>query len=155
LSALVDQLDCRVILDRENCLIQERRTGRHLGSATRRSGLWYMDREETNDAPCTVLAATVGEKESMVMLLHCRMGHRSFNKMFKVFPDVTCGVDKEKLFCDACEFAKHTRTSYVSKGMKSVSPFVLVHSDVWTCPVVSISGMKYFVTFFYCFSRMT
>lgn len=47
--------------------------------------------------------------------------------MFKVFPDVTCGVDKEKLFCDACEFAKHTRTFYVSKGMQSVSPFVLVH----------------------------
>ena len=62
LSALVDQLDCRVILDRENCMIQERQTGRRLGSATRRSGLWYMDREETNDAPCTVLAATVGER---------------------------------------------------------------------------------------------
>lgn len=90
-----------------------------------------------------------------MMLLHCRMGHLSFDKMFKVFPDVTCGADKDKLFCDACEFAKHTRTSYASKGMKSVSPFVLVHSDVWTCPVVSISGMKYFVTFIDCFSRMT
>jgi len=75
--------------------------------------------------------------------------------MFKVFPDVTCGADKDKLFCDACKFAKHTRTSYASKGMKSVSPFVLVHSDVWTCPVVSISGIKYFVTFIDCYSRMT
>jgi hypothetical protein len=102
-----------------------------------------MDREETNDAPCTVLAATVGEKESMVMLLHCRMGHRSFNKMFKVFPDVTCGVDKEKLFCDACEFAKHTRTSYVSKGMKwasGVSPllclFIQMFGHVLWFPLV-------------------
>lgn len=40
-------------------------------------------------------------------------------------------------------------------GIKSVSPSVLVHSDVWTCPMVSISGMKYFVTFIDCFSRMT
>jgi len=46
-------LDCRVILDRENCMIQERQTGRRLGSATRRSGLWYMDREETSDVLCT------------------------------------------------------------------------------------------------------
>jgi hypothetical protein len=137
LSALVDQLDCRVILDRENCLIQERRTGRNLGSATRRSGLWYMDREGTNDASCTVLAATVGEKEASVMLLHCRLGHLSFDKICKAFPDVMCGVDRNKLFCDACDFAKHTRTSYsyLSKGIRSVSPFVLVHSDVWTCPV--------------------
>ncbi|XP_071683308.1 uncharacterized protein [Lolium perenne] len=27
--------------------------------------------------------------------------------------------------------------------------------DVWTCPVISISGMKYFVTFIDCYSRMT
>uniref|UniRef100_A0A453HZB9 GAG-pre-integrase domain-containing protein n=1 Tax=Aegilops tauschii subsp. strangulata TaxID=200361 RepID=A0A453HZB9_AEGTS len=40
---------------------------------------------------------------------HCRMGHVSFDKMFKLFPDVMHGVDKNKLKCDACEFAKHTR----------------------------------------------
>ena len=32
---------------------------------------------------------------------------------------------------------------------------MLVHSDVWTCPIVSVSGMKYFVTFIDCYSRMT
>ncbi|WVZ55206.1 hypothetical protein U9M48_005899 [Paspalum notatum var. saurae] len=79
----------------------------------------------------------------------------SFDKICKVFPDVMSGVDKNQLFCDACEYAKHTRTSYVSRGIRSVSPFVIVHSDVWTCPTVSISGMKCFVTFIDCFSRMT
>ena len=155
LSALVDQLDCRVILDHEGCLIQERRTGKYLGTATRHSGLWYMDRKGTNEALCSVLAAAMGEKEASVMLLHCRMGHLSFDKICKAFPNIMCGVDKSRLFCDACEFAKHTRTSYVSKGIRSLSPFVLVHSDVWTCPVVSINGMKYFVTFIDCFTRMT
>ena len=57
----------------------------------------------------------------------------AFDKMFRVFPDVMDEVDKTKLCCDACEYAKHTRTSYVSRGIRSVSPFVLVHSDVWTC----------------------
>ena len=155
LSALVDQLDCRVILDHEGCLIQERRTGKYLGTATRHRGLWYMDRKGTNEALCSVLAATMGEKEASVMLLHCRMGHLSFDKICKAFPNIMCGVDKSRLFCDACEFAKHTRTSYVSTGIRSLSPFVLVHSDVWTCPVVSINGMKYFVTFIDCFTRMT
>jgi hypothetical protein len=72
-----------------------------------------------------------------------------------MFPNILCGVDKSKLFCDACEFAKHKRTSYVSRGIRSVSLFVLVHLDVGTCHVVSINGMKYFVTFIDCFSRMT
>lgn len=60
-----------------------------------------------------------------------------------------------KLKCDACEYAKHTRAIYVSKGIRSIFPFMLIHSDVWTCPVVSVSGMKYFVTFIDCHSRMT
>src|SRR5664279_2577170 len=83
------------------------------------------------------------------------MGHVSFDKMSRIFPDVMCGIGKGKLFCDACEYAKHTRTSYVSKGLRSISPFMLIHSDVWTCPVVSVNGMKYFVTFIDCYSRMT
>jgi len=57
-----------------------------------------MDRDGANDNLCPVLAATMGEKESMVMLLHCRMGHLSFDKICKAFPDVMCGVDKTKLF---------------------------------------------------------
>jgi hypothetical protein len=32
---------------------------------------------------------------------------------------------------------------------------MLVHSDVWTSPVVLVSGVKYFVTFIDCYSRMT
>jgi hypothetical protein len=75
--------------------------------------------------------------------------------MSKVLADVMCGVDKNKLVCDAYEFGKHTRSSYVSRRIMSISLFVLVHSDVWTCPVIPVSGMKYFVTFIDCYSRMT
>ena len=72
-SALIDDIDCRVMLDRKMCLIQERLTGKRLGIGTWRNGLWYMDREVASDAVCTILAATVGEKEAMVIIQHCRM----------------------------------------------------------------------------------
>jgi transposase InsO family protein len=142
------------MLDWKMCLIQERLTRERLGTGTRCNGLWYMDREVTSNAVCNVLAATVGE-EAMVMLQHCRMRHLSFDKMSKVVPNVMCGVDKTKLVCDAREFGKHIRTSYVSRGIRSISPFVIIHSDVWTSPVTSVSGMKHFVTFTDCYSRMT
>jgi hypothetical protein len=100
-----------------------------------------------------VRAAVQGDKECKAMIHHCQMGHISFDKMNKVFPDVTSGVDMSKLKGDACEYAKHTRTSYVSKGLRSIAPFTLKHSDVWTCPIMS--GMEYFVTFIDCYTRMT
>ena len=75
--------------------------------------------------------------------------------MSRIFPDVMCGISKDNLSCDACEYAKHTRDSYVSKGLRSISPFMLIHSVVWTCTVVSVNDMKYFVTFINCYSRMT
>nr|XP_051211169.1 uncharacterized protein LOC127328621 [Lolium perenne] len=135
--------------------MKERESSRKIGTATRHRGLWHIDHDKMGHDASSVFVAIVGGKESMALVHHCRMGHMAFDKMFRVFPDVMNGVDKIKLCCDACEYAKHTRTSYVSRGIRSVSPFVLVHSDVWMCPVVSVSGMKYFVTFIDCYSRMT
>jgi transposase InsO family protein/uncharacterized membrane protein YgcG len=155
LSALVDQIDCRIIIDRFVFVIQERSTGRSLGTGIRHRGLWYMDRSMTGQEGMHMLAIVAEDKETRALIHHCRMGHVSFDKMYQVFPNVMSGVDKSKLCCDACEFAKHTRSSYVAKGIRSISPFVLIHSDVRTCPVVSIGGMKYFVTFIDCHSRMT
>ena len=40
LSALVDQQDCRIILDREGCLIQDRQTRRQIGTGTKD---WYRN----------------------------------------------------------------------------------------------------------------
>jgi transposase InsO family protein len=119
------------------------------------NGLWYLHRRITDKAVCLALSTVASEEEAKVMLLHCRLGHISFDVMRKMFPYEMSKVNKQRLVCDACEFGKHTRTSYVIRGLRSESPFMLVHSDVWTSPVVSVSGVKYFVTFIDCYSRMT
>jgi len=116
LSALVDQIDCRIILDKVVLLIQERSTGRSLGTGTRRRGLWYIDRGMPDQEGMHMLAAVAEDKETRVLIHHCRMGHVSFDKIYQVFPDVMSGVDKSKRKSDACEFDKHTRNSFVSKG---------------------------------------
>ena len=41
-------------------------------------------------------------------------------------------------------------------NQRASAPFELVHSDVWgPCPVLSLTGFKYFVTFVDDFSRIT
>ena len=78
-----------------------------------------MDRGGIYQEDGQVLAVFAEDKVTNAMIHHCRMGHVSFDKMYLVFPNVMCGVDRNKLKCDACEFAKHTRTSYVSKGSEA------------------------------------
>ena len=117
ISSLVDQMDCQVFLDCENCLIQVRKTRKCLGIGVRHNGLWYLDRRKKDKAICHALSAISNEDEDKVMLLHCRLGHISFDIMSRIFPKQMCKVDKHKLLCDACEFGKHTRTSYASRGL--------------------------------------
>jgi hypothetical protein len=75
-----------------------------------------LDKQETGDALCTVLTVVANDDEARVILQHCRLGHMSFDTMSKIFPG-GMKVDKDKLVCDACEFVKHTRASYVSRGL--------------------------------------
>lgn len=98
--------------------MKEGETGRKIGEGIRRRGLWYLDREKNGGQESSlILAAVQGDKETMAMIHHCRMQHVSFDKMNKVYPAVMSKVDLSKLKCDACEYAKHTRTSYVSRGL--------------------------------------
>jgi hypothetical protein len=91
-----------------------------------------------------------------ILLLHCRLGHVSFESLSQLYPAMFKGVDKSKLVCDACEHGKHTRSIYPSIGLRSYEPFILIHSDVWgPCSVTFVSGAKWFVTCIDCYTRMT
>jgi hypothetical protein len=66
LSALVDDIDCRVIVERYNCIIEETTTGRKLGVDVRHKGLRYLDIHETDDALCTALTVVASDHEEKV-----------------------------------------------------------------------------------------
>jgi Integrase core domain/GAG-pre-integrase domain len=94
--------------------------------------------------------------KDLLLLHHRRMSHPSFSFLSRLYPSLVEKANKEILVCDACEFGKHIRSSYVSSGSKSVCIFELVHSDIWgLCPTISVNGFRYFVIFIDCFSRVT
>lgn len=136
----------------DSCIFQEKRTGKRIGTGVRRNGLWYIGKEDV------ALALEEGQKrvEEDILLYHCRLGHPSFQSMSKMYSELFKKVDKRMLVCDACELGKHTRSSYRPSGVRSCEPFILIHSDVWgPCPVTSLSGVKWLVTFIDCFTCMT
>ena len=125
LSALVDQIDCRITFNREHCIIQER-TGKEIGISVRYGGLWYLDRKEDDRLIDASLVVGINEDEARVMLQHCQLGHLSFDTMAKMFPEMMSKVDKRKTICDACEYGKLSRATYVSRRLR-MSIFFYAH----------------------------
>jgi transposase InsO family protein len=152
-SQLVDDLNCVVSLSPTHVVLQELKTGRVIGIGKRSEGVYRLEQGEENTKQRACLAET---PEVELFLLHCRLGHISFIVLGRLYPKLYSRCNKAKLVCDACEFAKHTRTIYPFVGNRSSSCFDIVHSDVWgPARVASPSGLRWFVTFIDCHSRMT
>jgi Integrase core domain len=80
----------------------------------------------------------------------------SFSTLERIFPDLFKKCSRNELVCDACEFAKHTRTTYPLLGRRSLRCFDIIHSDVLgPSRVASSFGFRWFVTFIDCCSRVT
>ena len=94
--------------------------------------------------------------KDLFMLYHQHMGHNSYDVLSRLYPHLFEKADKSKLLCDACQFGKLTRSSYVSSSHRSTHAFDIIHSDVWgPCSTSSMNGYRYFVSFIDCFSRVT
>ena len=117
--------------------------------------MYYLDNVAAPLAfatPCTSSTSSTDE----LLLLHCRLGHLSFQVLSRMFPSLFASCCKDKLVCDVCELAKHTRATYPSSSERSQTPFEIVHSDVWGPSVVtSLLGERWFVTFIDGFSQYT
>jgi GAG-pre-integrase domain len=53
-----------------------------------------------------MLAATMNGGQEEVMLQHRRLEYLSFDSLSKLEPKLMNKVDRQKLFCDACELGK-------------------------------------------------
>nr|KYP51688.1 Retrovirus-related Pol polyprotein from transposon TNT 1-94 [Cajanus cajan] len=63
----------------------------------------------------------------------------------------------ESLECESCQLGKHVRASFPNSiNSRAMSPFDVIHSDVWgPSRVPSLLGHRYYVTFIDDFSRCT
>jgi transposase InsO family protein len=47
--------------------------------------------------------------------------------------------------CHACQLGRHVRLPFPTSSSRAAGIFYLIHCDVWTSPVISISGYKYYL----------
>ncbi|GKA99223.1 ribonuclease H-like domain-containing protein [Tanacetum coccineum] len=56
-------------------------------------------------------------------------------------------TEKPPVLCHACQLGKNVRLPFVSSDTVVTSCFDIIHSDVWTSPIPSLSGFKYYILF--------
>jgi hypothetical protein len=77
---------------------------------------------------------------------HRRLGHPGPDALSSLSRSffIQC-TSKKYNFCHACQLGKHTRLPFYSSSHRAEHPFDLIHIDLWTFPVVSVLGSKYYL----------
>jgi hypothetical protein len=78
--------------------------------------------------------------------LHRRLGHLG--------PDALSSLSRSSFisctstthdFCHACQLGKHTRLPFSSSSSRAEKAFDLLHLDLWTSLIISVSSSKYYL----------
>ncbi|XP_071718587.1 uncharacterized protein [Rutidosis leptorrhynchoides] len=80
---------------------------------------------------------------------HQRLGHPSTDTFRRLISNnsIVCNNTKSPILCHACQLGKYVRLPFSSSVSHVTSLFDIVHSDLWTSPIPSLSGYKYYVLF--------
>ena len=95
-------------------------------------------------SPAHALSTTT----SSSTLWHRRLGHLSSQALSHLasvfsFPCNKNAIDDH--LCHACQLGKHVRLPFYTSSTKTNRPFQLIHCDLWTSPLPSVSRYKYYL----------
>jgi hypothetical protein len=96
----------------------------------------------TPSSPVSAPSALVASTST----LNRRLSHPSVDVLSKLSYDssVVCSRHTHDL-CHACQLGHPIRLPFVSSNSRVDNFFDLIHCDLWTSPVVSVSGYKYYL----------
>jgi hypothetical protein len=78
-------------------------------------------------------------------LWHRRLGHPGREALSKLTSAILgCNKSLESL-CHACQLGRHVRLPFNPSVSRASNNFDLIHCDLWTSPIVSVSGYKYYL----------
>jgi hypothetical protein len=98
---------------------------------------------------CSTPSSSVAAHTTLVALAstwHRRLDHPGVDTMSMLSnaSSIICSKRTHDL-CHACQLGRHTHIPFVSSTTRTNNKFDLIHCDLWTSPIVSISGCKYYL----------
>jgi hypothetical protein len=91
------------------------------------------------------LALAAGVSSST--LWHRRLGHLGHEALSSLVSScaITCNKSDSDHLCHACQLGCHVRLPFPTSSSRATNNFDLIHCDLWTSPIPSISGYKYYL----------
>ncbi|GJT32860.1 ribonuclease H-like domain-containing protein [Tanacetum coccineum] len=86
---------------------------------------------------------------------HQRLGHPG-DKVLRSLVSrrfISCNKEKAPHLCHACQLGKHVKLPFHSSDSIVENCFDIIHTDLWTSPIDSSCGFKYYVLFLDNFSH--
>ncbi|KAD2394048.1 hypothetical protein E3N88_41025 [Mikania micrantha] len=81
-------------------------------------------------------------------LWHHRLGHPGANILSILHKNLSIPrTVNTNSVCQSCIFGKHTKLPFVTSTSITCSPFDIIHSDLWTSPVLSSGGHRFYLLF--------
>ncbi|GJY08475.1 ribonuclease H-like domain-containing protein, partial [Tanacetum coccineum] len=86
---------------------------------------------------------------------HRRFGHPGEDVLRRLESGhlISCNKSKLSALCHAFQLGKHIKLPFYSSESNVASAFDIIHSDLWTSPIMSESGFKYYAIFLDHFSH--
>ncbi|GJU36599.1 ribonuclease H-like domain-containing protein [Tanacetum coccineum] len=86
---------------------------------------------------------------------HRRLVHPGEDVLRRLKSSNLISFYKSKLYalCHACQLGKHVKLPFYSSESSVESVFEIIHSDIWTSPIPSEGGIKYYAIFLNYFSH--
>jgi hypothetical protein len=111
------------------------------------SGPLYTISLPTTRAPPATTHYALVAVAAPASLWHQRLGHPGPDVLAKLssIAAVSCNKPKHVPICHACQLGRHTRLPFAQSMSHATQCFDLVHCDLWTSPIISVSGFKYYL----------
>jgi hypothetical protein len=95
--------------------------------------------------PPSTIALTAAA--SSTTLWHRRLGHISYEALSTLISSnaISCNKRHDTHICHACQLGRHVCLPFSMSNSRASHAFDLIHCDLWTSPVVSVSGYKYYL----------
>ena len=151
-NQLIKAYFCYLIFLGKCCFIQDLAHWSMIGLGRESKGL-YLLQNFPQHASFSALATPHSSSISSD-LWHTHLGHPSFSKMLLLNKFVPFVSKNKSQCCDICHFAKQKKLTFPVSEHVSVSPFELVHCDLWGSFFTATNeGYRYFLTIVDDFSR--
>lgn len=89
------------------------------------------------------------------ILWHNRLGHPGPSVLRSLSKNkfICCEHLSSSTVCESCVFGKHVKLPFYASSTNTLMPFDIMHSDLWTSPILSTAGHKYYILFLDDYSK--